>query len=127
MGISTEFENELKNSKSTGTLSLRLSNGGRVDAVIVTLLPTADGGGIILGANGSDNVRLGHPKLPAGTHTVTFSSGDAGTSIKGVSYTAETGEMTLTVDDPLTTAKGTFKFTTEDGIDAEGEFDIKPV
>ncbi|MCU0073132.1 hypothetical protein N8H71_16185 [Pseudomonas koreensis] len=123
MDISTA----LKNAKGSGSFGVRLSNGEGFDAVLVNNVPTADGGGILLGVNGTSNVLLNHPKLAAGTHTVTFGNGDARTSINGVSYVAQSGEMDLTVDDPLTTAKGTYRFTTLDGINVEGEFDINAV
>jgi len=122
MDISKAFEN----AKGSGSFSVRLSNGEGFDAVLVNLVPAA-GGGIILGANGTNNVLLNHPELAAGTHTVTFSNGDARTSINGVSYVAQSGEMELTVDDPLTTAKGAYSFTTSDGIKVEGEFDVNAV
>lgn len=123
MDISTA----LKNAKGSGSFSVRLSNNEGFDAVLVNTVPTADGGGILVGANGTNNVLLNHPKLAAGTHTVTFGKGDARTSINRVSYVAQSGEMDLTVDDPLTTAKGTYRFTTSDGINVEGEFDINAV
>jgi hypothetical protein len=116
----------LENAKGSGSLSVRLSNGEGFDAVLVNLVPAA-AGGIILGANGTNNVLLNHPKLAAGTHTVTFNNGDARTSINGVSYVAQNGEMELTVDAPLTTATGTYSFTTSDGINVEGEFDVNAV
>ncbi|WP_248738302.1 hypothetical protein [Pseudomonas sp. MWU12-2029] len=123
MDVSTALEN----AKDSGSFSVRLSNGEGFDAVLTNAVPTGSGGGILVGANGTDIIMLNYPKLAAGTHKVTFGNGDARTSINDVSYVAQSGEMELTVDDPLTTAKGTYSFTTSDRIKVEGEFDVNAV
>ncbi|MED7668372.1 hypothetical protein GXB78_14315 [Pseudomonas moraviensis subsp. stanleyae] len=113
--------------KASGSFSVRLGDNGGFDAVLVNLVPTGDGGGILLGANGSDTVMIGHPELAAGQHTVQLKEGDARTSVRGISYVAESGQVEMDVNSPLTSAKGEYRFKTKDGIEVSGEFNINAV